>query len=172
MDPARHPKRLSLGALPNFCTLSKQIHVDMEEASTPRVVEGVRQGLAALGVGWTAVNLSDLKTVPYRSDELCVVVPGDHPLVGLSKVSFEQLLSHELVGQPANSTLSILMRQLAAKAGVTLHHRIVVHSYEAALRVVEAGLAIGIVPRAVASPVFLSGSSKSPWMSRGQCVNS
>lgn len=22
MDPARHPKRLSLGALPNFCTLS------------------------------------------------------------------------------------------------------------------------------------------------------
>ena len=134
----------------SFLRKHANINVDLEEASTPRVVEGVRQGLATLGVGWSVGDLSNLEGVPYRSDELWVVVPSGHPLSRRSSVKFNALLAHELVAQPPTSSLQVLMRQLAAKAGVSLRQRIVVHSYDAALRVVHAGLALGVVPRSVA----------------------
>ncbi|MDM0059120.1 LysR family transcriptional regulator [Variovorax fucosicus] len=134
----------------SFLRKHANISVDLEEASTPRVVEGVRQGLATLGVGWSVGDLSNLEGVPYRSDELCVVVPSGHPLSRRSSVKFDALLAHELVAQPPTSALQVLMRQLAAKAGMTFRQRVVVHSYDTALRVVQAGLAAGIVPRTVA----------------------
>lgn len=134
----------------SFLRRHPDIHVDLEEASSLRVVEGVRQGLATLGVGWTAVDLTDLEVAPYRSDEICVVVPPGHRLARRARVRFEEVLPYEIVSQPANTTLQVVMRQRAAKAGTALQQRIVAHSYDTVLRVVHAGLAIGIVPRAIA----------------------
>ncbi len=134
----------------SFLRHHPKISVDLEEASTPQVVEGVRQGLATLGVGWNVGDLAELEGVPYRSDELCVVMPSDHALARRNKVRFAELLAYELVAQPPTSSIQILMRQLAGKCGLPFRQRVVVHSYDAALRVVDAGLAIGIVPRTVA----------------------
>jgi DNA-binding transcriptional LysR family regulator len=128
----------------------RSIQVDMEERVSPEIVRGVREGLASLGVCWDAVELGALQARPYRSDHLCMVVPAGHPLAARKSVRFEQTLDYEHVSLPVNSAVQVMLQRAAARLGRSLIHRVIVTNFEAALRVVRAGLAISLVPREVA----------------------
>jgi DNA-binding transcriptional LysR family regulator len=121
----------------------------MEERVSPEIVRGVREGLASLGVCWDAAELGTLEARPYRSDRLCIVVPPGHPLASRKSLRFEQTLDYEHVSLPVNSAVQVMLRQQAAQLGRQVRHRVVVTNFEAALRVVRAGLAISLVPREV-----------------------
>jgi DNA-binding transcriptional LysR family regulator len=129
------------------------IRVDLEERVSPEIVRGVREGLASLGVCWDATDHAGLQARPYRRDTLCVVVPAGHPLAARRKLRFADTLDYEHVSLPVNSAVQLMLQRQAAQAGRTVNHRIVVTNFEAALRVVHAGLAISLVPREVAEPV-------------------
>ncbi len=129
------------------------IQVDMEERVSPDIVRGVREGLAALGVCWDAADLGSLQSRPYRQDHLAVVVPRGHPLARLRTLDFAQTLDWDHVSLPVNSAVQVMMQRHAQALGRTLKHRVAVSNFEAALRVVRAGLAISVVPREVASPL-------------------
>ena len=127
------------------------IQVDMEERVSPEIVRGVRDGTASVGVCWDAANLGPLQSRLYRSDFLCMVVPRRHPLAARKKLRFAETLDHEHVGLSVNSAVQVMLQRQAAQLGRTLPHRVIVTNFEAALRVVRAGLAISVVPREVAS---------------------
>ena len=126
------------------------IRVDLEERVSPEIVRGVREGLVSLGVCWDATDHSGLQARPYRRDTLCVVVPAGHPLAARRRLRFADTLDYEHVSLPVNSAVQLMLQRQAAQAGRTVNHRIVVTNFEAALRVVHAGLAISLVPREVA----------------------
>jgi DNA-binding transcriptional LysR family regulator len=126
------------------------IQVDLEERITPEIVRGVREGHASLGVCWDAVDLGPLHSRPYRSDNLCVAVPLGHPLAGRASVRFADTLGYEHVGLPVTSAVQVMLQRHAAQLGATVNHRVIVTNFEAALRVVRAGLAVSVVPREVA----------------------
>jgi DNA-binding transcriptional LysR family regulator len=113
-------------------------------------VRGVREGLASLGVCWDAVDLGGLQCRPYRRDTLCVAVPARHPLAGRKSIRFEHTLDYEHVSLPVNSAVQVMLQRHAAQLGRSVQHRVIVTNFEAALRVVRAGLAISVVPREVA----------------------
>lgn len=123
--------------------------VDLEERISPEIVRGVSEGLASLGVCWDAVDLGTLQSRRYRSDHLCVVVPEGHMLAQRKRLRFEDTLEFEQVGLPVTSAVQQSLQRAAAELGHTLVNRIVVSNFEAALRVVSAGLAISLVPREV-----------------------
>ncbi|MDB5872114.1 MAG: transcriptional regulator, LysR family-like protein [Ramlibacter sp.] len=131
------------------------IQVDMEERVSPEIVRGVRDGTASVGVCWDAAELGELKSRPYRSDHLCMVVPAKHPLAARKSLRFEQTLDYEHVSLPVNSAVQVMLQRAAARLGRTSIHRVIVTNFEAALRVVRAGLAISLVPREVAE-VYVS----------------
>lgn len=128
----------------------RSIHVDMEERVSPEIVRGVREGHASLGVCWDAVELGALQSRPYRRDHLCVVTPPGHPLARRRNLRFEHTLDFEHVSLPVNSAVQVMLQRNAARLGRALNHRVIVSNFEAALRVVRAGLAISLVPREVA----------------------
>ncbi len=128
----------------------QNIQVDMEERISPEVVRGIRDGTASLGVCWDAADLGPLRSRPYRHDNLCVVVPPGHPLAGRKRVRFEQTLDFEHVSMPVTSAVQVMLQREAAQLGRPLTYRVIVTNFEAALRVVRAGLAISLVPREVA----------------------
>jgi DNA-binding transcriptional LysR family regulator len=128
----------------------RSIRVDLEERVSPEIVRGVREGLASLGVCWDAAEVGPLQTRPYRTDTLCVAVPARHPLAARKSVRFQDTLDFEHVSLPINSAVQVMLQRHAATRGRTLNHRVVVTNFEAALRVVHAGLAISLVPREVA----------------------
>ena len=126
------------------------IQVDMEERVSPEIVRGVRDGTASVGVCWDAVDLGGLQSRPYRSDHLCMVLPPGHPLAAHRSLRFEQTLDYEYVSLPVISAVQVMLQRAAARLGRLLIHRVIVTNFEAALRVVRAGLAISLVPREVA----------------------
>ena len=128
----------------------KNIQVDMEERGSPDIVRGIRDGTASLGICWDAADIGSLHSRPYRSDHLVMVVPKGHPLASRRKLRFSETLDHEHVSLPVNSAVQVMVHRAAAQLGRSVRHRVVVTNFEAALRVVRAGLAISLVPREVA----------------------
>lgn len=123
------------------------IRIEIEERLSPAVISGVREGMASLGIVWERAQLHGLQSRPYRCDHLGVVVPHDHPLAGRSRVAFADTLAWEHVGLPENSSIQRLFEQAALSCGQRLRGRVMVASYEAAMRVARARLAICIAPR-------------------------
>ncbi len=131
------------------------IKVSIEERFSKDVVSLVKDGVASLGVCWSSTDFRGLDSVPYRKDELTLVVPIGHPLAERQAVYFEETLDHEHVGlQPATAVYSMLNRA-AASAGRRMSYRIVVSNFDAAFRVVGSGLGISVVPRQV-SRIYVS----------------
>lgn len=126
------------------------IRIDLEERISPDVVQGIRDGVASLGICWDAADLRSLQSRPYRQDHLALVVHADHPLAGRDTVAFDEALDSEFVGMPVNSAVQVMLVRAAAQAGRQLTYRVIVSNFEAALRVVRARLAISVVPREVA----------------------
>jgi len=127
----------------------RSIRVDIEERVSRDVVRLVAEGSASIGVCWDSIDFGGLQHQPYRTDELALVVHEDHPLARHRKLRFEQTLEYEFVGLPPATAVHTMLHRAAARAGRTLSYRVVVSSFEAALRVVAAGLGIGVIPRQV-----------------------
>ncbi len=125
------------------------IQIDLEERISPEVVRGIREGVAAIGICWDAADTGLLHTRTYSHDHLCVAVPQNHPLAAREALRFEDTLDHEHVVMPIHSAVEVMLQREAGLRGKRLQHRVIVTNFEAALRVVRAGLAIAIVPREV-----------------------
>lgn len=130
----------------------RNLRVDLEEHISTAVIQGVRNGVASLGVCWDATDLHGLQSLPYRRDHLALVVPADHPLAGSSQLAFAQTTDWDFVGIQMNSAVQLMLARAAAEQGKSLSIRIIVSSIEAALRVVRAKLGICVVPGEVAEP--------------------
>lgn len=128
----------------------RNIQVDLEERISPDIVTGVREGYASVGICWDAAPLGKLQSRPYRHDHLAVVVPQDHPLASRPSVRLADTLAYDHVSLPVQSAVQVMLARAAAELGGQLVHRVVVSNFEAALRVVRAGLALSVVPREVA----------------------
>jgi DNA-binding transcriptional LysR family regulator len=92
------------------------------------------------------VDLQGLQKRPYRHDRLALAVHPDHPLAGLPSISFDQTLDYEHVGLPPATAVHTMLQRAAAGAGRTISYRVIVSSFDAAFRVVAAGLGISVVP--------------------------
>ena len=128
----------------------RNIQIDLEERISPAVVCGIREGVASLGICWDAAETGLLHTRTYDHDHLCIAVPRMHPLAGRSTVRFADTLDYEHVVMPVNSAVEVMLQREASRLGRRMLYRVVVTNFDAALRVVRAGLAVALVPREVA----------------------
>jgi len=128
---------------------NRSIRVDIEERLSRDVVRLVGEGSASIGVCWDSIDFGGLQHLPYRTDELALAVHAEHPLARHRSLRFEQTLEFEYVGLPPETAVHTMLHRAAARAGRTMNYRVVVSSFDAALRVVAAGLGIGVIPRQV-----------------------
>lgn len=128
----------------------QNIRVDVEERLSFELVRQLREGAASVGVCWDNVDLQGLEHRPYRKDRLALAVHKDHPLAGEVSLSFDQTLEHEHVGLLPSTAVHTMLRRAAASVGKTVSYRVIVSSFDAAFRVVAAGLGISVVPVEVA----------------------
>ncbi|MCJ0763869.1 LysR family transcriptional regulator [Variovorax terrae] len=128
------------------------IRVDIEERVSSGVLRGVHEGSASLGLCWDAANLDGLQARPWRGDHLAVVMPLDHPLAQHQALALAQTLEFDHVSLPPSSAVQVMLQRSAALHGQSLRYRVVVATFEAALRVVRAKLAISVLPAELAQP--------------------
>jgi DNA-binding transcriptional LysR family regulator len=130
----------------------RDIQIDIEERVSAGVLRGLKEGSASVGICWDATDLSGLQTRPWRSDHLAIITPADHPLARHKTLLLAQTLAYEHVSLPTSSAVQLMLQRAAALAGLPLKNRVVVATFDAALRVVRAKLAISVLPIELARP--------------------
>lgn len=133
-------------ALSAFLALHPKIRVDVEERVSGEIARGVEEGVADLGICRDTVSLGTLEVLPYRTDRLALVVPSSHPLAHLDKVEFARTLDYDHLALANNASINTLMERIASEAGAAIRYRSYVSTFDAALRFVQAGLAVAILP--------------------------
>ncbi|QCP55060.1 LysR family transcriptional regulator [Trinickia violacea] len=126
------------------------ITVDVEERLSIDLARQLREGAASVGVCWDNADLQGLQIRPYRNDRLAVAVHADHPLARKKSIAFDETLPFDYVGLPPSTAVHTMLQRAAASAGKTISYRVIVSSFDAAFRVVSAGLGVSILPVEVA----------------------
>ncbi|MES2979834.1 MAG: LysR family transcriptional regulator [Pseudomonadota bacterium] len=124
-----------------------EVKIDLEEHLSSEVVRAVQEGAADLGICNVSSGIGELQSLPYRQDELVVVVPTGHELCRQEAIAFSAALDYDQVGLHSNSSINLALRQAAAEAGRSIRLRIHVTSLDAMCRMIHNGLGIGVMPR-------------------------
>jgi DNA-binding transcriptional LysR family regulator len=144
------------GDLSSFLARNGGIRVDLQERSSARTLDGVRDGSAELGVCISAGELSDLDVLPYATDHLAVVAHLSHPLAQRESVTFNDTLDHEFVALSPESSTTLKLSALAARRGRSINYRMYVSTFQAAAHLIAENLAIGILAVDALAPVLKS----------------
>jgi DNA-binding transcriptional LysR family regulator len=126
------------------------VSVDLREHASPEVVRAVTEGQIDIGVFGGEVPTGNLELLPYREDYLVVVVPAGHPFAQRNSISFAETLEHDHVGLHEGSSLHQYLLHKSQEADRRYRLRIQVGNFDAACRMIEAGVGIGIMQRVVA----------------------
>jgi DNA-binding transcriptional LysR family regulator len=144
------------GALASFNAAHPDIHVQLEEHVSSAIAAAVADSSADFGILSELPMIEGLSTVPFRNDELVVVLQPGHPLASRPSLAFAEIADQPFVGLHAGSALHHVLTRAASETGSTLNWRINVTSFDAACAMVAAGLGVGIVPRAATTPYIRS----------------
>ncbi len=126
------------------------VNIDLRERLSHDIVRAVGEGQTDIGIVAGAVHTQNLETLPYRRDALMLVVPRGHALAGGAAVAFGDTLDLDHVGLHEASALHAFLRQACDKLHRVLPTRIEVGNFEAACRMVEAGVGVSILPGSAA----------------------
>ena len=140
------------GALASFLRRHSDIHVHLEQRISEQVAEAVRENSADLGIVGELPSLDQLTMLPFRQDELVLIVRRDHALAERASVAFAAVAALPFIGLDANSSLHFVLARAAADCGKRLDLRIRVASFDAACAMVAAGLGVAILPRIAVAP--------------------
>ena len=133
--------------LGGFIRQHAEIKIDLEEHLSTEVVRAVQEGAADLGVCNVADGIGDLQSQAYRTDQLVLIVPRGHRLLGQGPIHFSDALDEDQVGLHSNSSIYLAMRHAAAQIGRTIKLRIHVTGLDAMCRMIHNGLGVGVMPQ-------------------------
>lgn len=133
-----------------FSQAHPQIRISLEDLNSREVQAAVADGRADVGVCVGPLADDRLQAWDYAGSELAVVVPAGHGLASRRGVGFDALLDEDIVGLHLGASADELMRAAAEEQGRTLKLRLQVRGFDAIVQLVEAGLGVAVLPRAVA----------------------
>jgi DNA-binding transcriptional LysR family regulator len=128
-----------------------EVKIDLEDALSEDAVRAVTAGVAELAVIGENTPSEGLETFVCDVDELVLIVPAGHALVGASSVAFARALDHDFVTLARSASLTRKISAGAEASGRALRIRVQVRSFDAMCRMVAAGLGLAILPRAGAA---------------------
>ncbi len=126
------------------------VNIDLRERLSHDIVRAVTEGQTDIGIVAGAVRTENLETLPYRQDTLLLVLPRGHALAGAGAVAFADTLDLDHVGLHESSAIHAFLRQAGDRLHRVLPTRIQVGNFEAACRMVEAGVGVSILPGSAA----------------------
>jgi DNA-binding transcriptional LysR family regulator len=139
-----------------FAAANPGIRIELEEQNSDQVVMAVANGQADFGIYAERTPTFSLQTMPYRFDQLVVVVPDGHPLSQRSSVSFVDALDYDFVSLARQTSLAERLALATSTSGKRFKLRIQVRSFDAMCLMVSAGLGIAILPSLAVSPHLVS----------------
>jgi DNA-binding transcriptional LysR family regulator len=136
--------------LRSFLARHPNIDIDLEERASAEIVRALAEGFGDFGIVADTVDLAGLEARPLRVDQLVLITACGHALAARPSVAFVEVLDEPFVGL-SDGALHTHLAEKAARLGRHLGFRVRLRSFDSVCRLVEAGIGIGIVPRAAAA---------------------
>ena len=133
-----------------FLALHPMVRIDLEESISPSIVQAVAENAADIGILGANVFAPGLELIPYRKDQLTVVVPRGHYLAAREAVKLVDIMDHELIGPRRGSALDALILRAEHEHNRSLKLRVRASGFETACRMVETNLGLTLVPEQAA----------------------
>lgn len=157
--------------LRTFTEAHPAVDIALQEHRSWEVVRACLDDRADVGVAVGMDTPNGLESWHFASDPLLVVLPLDHPLARQDRISFEEVASAGLVGIQSGGALDQLIAERAQMAKLPLKINVSVNSFDAACRMVEAGLGAAILPTSSAAAYagtgrFMRRDLAEPWAQR------
>lgn len=137
--------------LRHFLRRHPDVNIDLRERLSHDIVRAVTEGQTDIGIVAELERTESLETLPYRRDRLVLVVPQGHALDGQAQVDFVDTLELDYVGLHESSAIHAFLRQASDQHHRPIKQRIQVGNFEAACRMIEAGVGVGVMPESAAS---------------------
>lgn len=126
------------------------VNIDLRERLSGDIVRAVSEGKTDIGIVSGGVRTENLQVLPYRKDRLVLAVAAGHSLAQRASVPFADTLEFDHVGLHEASAIHAFLHEIAAGMHRAIKLRIQVASFEAACRMIEAGVGVGILPQSAA----------------------
>ena len=137
--------------LQSFMALHPQVDVRLQEQISTAIAQSVAENAADVGILNAGHYGERVTLLPYRHDELVLVVPAGHALARRKAVRLADALPYDFVGAHPGSAINNQLTRAAAETGQPLRLRMQVTSYDALCLMVNAGLGVGVMPRGSAA---------------------
>lgn len=137
--------------LPTFLATHPDVNVDLKERLSNDIVRAVTEGKVDLGIVAGNVRTDGLEVLPFREDRLVLITSESHPLAGRGSMPFAEALAYDFVGMVEASAIHAFLAAAAHELHREIKIRIQVGNFEAACRMVESNVGIGVVPYSSAS---------------------
>lgn len=126
------------------------VSVDLRERLSHDIVRAVSEGQIDVGIVAGMVRTENLVAIPYRQDRLVLAVSAEHELAGRESIAFADTLELDHVGLHEGSAIHAFLNQICGALQQPFKPRIQVGNFEAAGRMVEAGIGVAIMPGSAA----------------------
>lgn len=76
----------------DFVRLHPNVNFQFHEALSPQIAEYVRAGISEIGITRSVLkNADDFHSIPFRTEEIRVILSKDHPLARFDSLTLEQI---------------------------------------------------------------------------------
>lgn len=137
--------------LQKFLATHPDVNVDLKERLSHDIVRAVSEGKVDVGIVAGNVRTDGLETLALSEDRLVLVTSESHPLANRGRIDFSEALTHDFVGMIEASAIHTFLAQAANDLNRPIKIRIQVGNFEAACRMIESNVGIGVVPFSSAS---------------------
>ncbi len=137
--------------LQKFLATHPDVNVDLKERLSHDIVRAVSEGKVDVGIVAGNVRTDGLETLALSEDRLVLVTSETHALANRGRIDFSEALTYDFVGMIEASAIHTFLAQAANDLNRPIKIRIQVGNFEAACRMIESGVGIGVVPFSSAS---------------------
>ncbi len=147
------------------------VNIALQEHRSWEVVRACLDDRADVGVGVALEIPKGLESWHFAPDPLIVLLPAGHALATREGLGLADVLESGLVGIQSGGALDQLIHERAEMAKIELKLSVTVNSFDAACRMVEAGLGAAILPTSAAAAYAGTGRFErrrldEPWAAR------
>jgi DNA-binding transcriptional LysR family regulator len=121
------------------------IELHVREGVHGAVLDDVRSGIADLGITYTDELPDTVAMVPLGREVLHAVLPRQHRLARLRRVTLKQIAREPLVSLPTDSRTRRLIDAAASRQGITLQRAVIANQVATVMSLVRAGLGVAIM---------------------------
>lgn len=130
-----------------FCNQYPGIEVSLKVSNRERLLERLSENLDDLYILGQPPEGLDVEYEPFLDNQLVVLAPNTHPLVGKSKIPLEQIAKQPFIMRERGSGTRMAVERLFNHHNLKLNMRMELGSNEAIKQAIVGGLGVSVLSR-------------------------